>query len=72
MRMPHALVIAAALVAAAILARSAWSTLPTSSMAMGIVVAACGTPVTSAMFPYTNATQNPLTLDPGGELCVNK
>lgn len=72
MRMPHALVIAAALVAAAILARSAWSTLPTSSMSTAIVVTTCGTPVTSAMWPYTNGTQAPLTVNTGGALCVDQ
>lgn len=67
--MRHSIVIAAALIAGAILAHTAWTQSTTTSFATAIVVTACGTPVTSAMWPYTNGTQAPLTMDTTGSLC---
>jgi hypothetical protein len=71
MKMPHAIVIAAALIAAAIIASSAWTQPYSTPLTTGIVVTTCGTPgpAVGTQWTYTAGTQAPLTLDTTGVLC---
>lgn len=74
--MPHAIVIAAALIAGALLVRSAWTQNSyTAPFTTGIVVSSCSAvtpPYSSGLFTYAAKTQAPITLNPGGEVCVSQ
>ena len=75
MRMPHAFVVSAALIAAAILAREAWSQATTIPLTIAYVVTTCGTPPTppaSTGWAYTNGNVAPITMDVTGALCTSK
>ena len=70
------IVLAGAMIAAAILARSGWTQSTTTTFATAYVVATCGTPPTMNTagngFSYTADHQAPLTMNTGGALCVNQ
>jgi hypothetical protein len=75
MRAPHAFVIGAALIAAAILARTAWSQATTIPLTLAYVVTTCGTAPTvpaSTGWAYSNGNVAPLTMNPVGEICVSQ
>lgn len=74
-RLPHAIVIAAAMIAAAILMREAVSQSQTTTFATGIVVSSCSAvtpPYSSGLWTYQAKTQAPITMNPGGEICVSQ
>ena len=73
--MPHAILIAAAMIVGGILARQGWSQATTAAPVVAYVVATCGTaPTVSAAsgWKYTAGFWAPLTMDAGGSLCVNQ
>jgi len=75
MTMPRAVVIAAAMLALAILAREGWSQKTTTPFTTAWVVTSCGTPPTVGSgtgWSYSAGGQAPLTMTTGGALCVNQ
>lgn len=73
--MPRAIVIAAAMLAGAIMASTAWTQSTTTPFSTAWTVASCGTPptVTAASgWSYVANHQAPLTMTTGGALCVNQ
>ena len=74
MRLPHAIVIAAALIASAIIVHDAFSQATTTPYMTGVVVTACGTPPSfpsGTGFAYTAGSQAPFTMDTTGKICNN-
>jgi hypothetical protein len=72
--MGRAVIIAGALIAGAILVRTAWTQPTTIPLTLGYVVAACGTPPTlnaATGWSYTNNSVAPITIDITGKLCTS-
>jgi hypothetical protein len=75
MSMATALVIAAALLAGAIMADRAFSQATTAAPVVAYVVATCGTAPTvpaASGWHYAAGFWAPLTMNPGGAICVNQ
>jgi 1,4-dihydroxy-2-naphthoate octaprenyltransferase len=68
MKMPHAVVIAAALISVAILAREAWTQQNSTPFTVGVVVTTCGTPP----WTYTVGSTQPITIESTTGLLCNK
>jgi hypothetical protein len=75
MKMSHAIVIAAALLAVAIIASSAWTQPYSTPLMTGIVVSTCTqatSPAAGTQWTYAAGTQAPITLLATGQICVNQ
>jgi hypothetical protein len=75
MKMPHAIVIAAALIAAALLAQVGRTQSTTTPFSTAWVVGTCGTAPTlnpATGMAYLSSNQAPLTINTSGQLCVNQ
>ena len=75
MNLAGAIVVAAALLAGAVLANRAFSQATTAAPVVAYVVATCGTPPTvstASGWKYSAGFWAPLTMNPGGAICVNQ